>query len=162
VKRILPFLIGALLLGSPSRIWAQKQNDPDWVYIPQSVAGTTFCVSGGVRTVIDMQVSDDQRILAITRAHELIHQRQMKDRSLCHPSWELLLPMETEAYCDADAVMAIELFQIDSTKIYLAILGALENQFFGALPVETVIGAWYNRCGKRLGITAPDGTAVKK
>lgn len=147
------FTLGALLMGSPSSIQAQSRDDPNWWYVPKDVAGTTKCVPGGVRTVIDMEVTEDPMQLDITRKHELVHQRQLKDRSLCQDklTWPKLLVMETEAYCEADADMALKL-GINGLLVYKTILGALHSQFFGNVATEVVTRAWFDRCGAKLGV----------
>lgn len=161
----LVFTLGALLIGSPSSLHAQNKDDPAWIYMPESADGTTFCTPGGVRSVVDMEdATGDPRNLAITVAHETVHQRQLRNRSLCNPTWAQLLSMETEAYCEADAHMARTFFDTDPKLIYTTILSALQHQFFGAIPSDVVTRAWANRCGEFLGILpspAADGTSVK-
>lgn len=165
-------MLGALLLGSPSSLRAQTRdtlpdfikNDPNWIYMDAGTAGVTYCVPGGVRTVYNDQMfrSDFDRIA--TQAHEHVHQIQLRDRSLCHPTASQLLQLEAEAYCYADAALAIHSFGMPVDSVSMLVLSSLEMEFVGAIAPSAVKQVWLHECSGVLGLpprVEPDGTTVR-
>lgn len=140
------FTLGALLMGSPSSIQAQKRN-PYVVDFGPGIAGITQCVPGGVRTLIDVTVFDNAFELEATLAHEAIHREQLKDRSLCESTPVQALVMEAEAYCKADATIAVREFGADPQMTYMSLLVELQGIFVKEVPTAVVTRVWHDRCG---------------